>query len=228
MSFRDGSTLFQDHTHPDPPAIQTVSQDLTTLLARVAALETLTTNLAIETDELQSHHPSSSTTLPDVGDIVEGSLFYESDVDKLWCHNGAAWVEMGRTGAWTDYTPALTQGAAVTKTVTYARWARFGRTIVANGLLTCTASGTASTVIEIGLPVVAVLPASDRQAVGIGYIRTTVFITGTAVLRNNSAMAFLPHSTDSGNFLGAAVFTAALASGNQISWQIVYEAAAST
>lgn len=57
--------------------------------------------------------------------------------------------------AWTSYTPTLTQSGALTKTVTYAKYQRIGRTIHLMVNLTITSAGTAGNAIVIGLPVAA-------------------------------------------------------------------------
>lgn len=57
--------------------------------------------------------------------------------------------------AWTSYTPTLTQGVAVTKTVTYAKYQRVGRTIIVSMRLAITSAGTAGSALLAGLPVTA-------------------------------------------------------------------------
>lgn len=57
--------------------------------------------------------------------------------------------------AWTSYTPTLTQSATVTKTVTYAKYQRIGRTIHVAVSLAITGAGTTGNAILAGLPVTA-------------------------------------------------------------------------
>ncbi len=53
---------------------------------------------------------------------------------------------------WTSYTPTLTQGAAVAKTVNQAKYRKFGTTCKVYASLTSTAGGTTGTGILVGLP----------------------------------------------------------------------------
>ena len=69
--------------------------------------------------------------------------------------------------AWVDYTPTLTQGVTVTKTVAQARYCQFQKTIIGQVLLNVTSTGTASTAVAIGLPVAV---RSGTPMVGSGYI----------------------------------------------------------
>ena len=78
----------------------------------------------------------------------EGELFYETTTDKLWAYDGTNWVEMGRTGAWTTYTPSL-QGTAGNPNLgatgsASGRWARFGRTITAEVIFLFSGAGVAA------------------------------------------------------------------------------------
>ena len=51
--------------------------------------------------------------------------------------------------AWVDYTPTLTQGVTVTKTVVQARYCQFQKTIIGQALLNTTSAGTAATLVAI-------------------------------------------------------------------------------
>lgn len=129
-------------------------------------------------------------------------------------------------GAWTSYTPTLTQSGAVTKTVTVARYIRIGNTIIGTVRLDVTGTGTAANAVIIGAPVTA--QGSSNQVVGVMMLNDVsagLFHTGTARLRSTTTFDAFPHSTDSGNVLGTAVFTAALAAGDVIYVTFMYEAA---
>ena len=130
--------------------------------------------------------------------------------------------------AWTAYTPTLTQSATVTKTVNYARYMKIGRTVIVNMLLTVTGSGTAVNSVIIGLPVAADTAANDA-AIGTGVILDTSAVLnygGLALLASATTCWLIPSSTDSGNILGAGVFSAALAVGDKVRIHVVYESAA--
>lgn len=64
--------------------------------------------------------------------------------------------DLNAIGVWTSYTPTVTQGVTVTATVNYASYVKINDLILANIDLTCTTSGTASTLITVSLPVDAV------------------------------------------------------------------------
>lgn len=131
--------------------------------------------------------------------------------------------------AWTAYTPTLTQTGAVTKTVTYARYQRVGRLIVAQFALSCTGAGTGGIAVIMGLPVAAaaVIPAGQTIGAGkIGDASTGLAYRGLAELLTATTFGFIPTSGTNNNYLGTVEFTAALASGDGISATVTYEAAA--
>lgn len=63
-----------------------------------------------------------------------------------------ATVFPANTDAWTTYTPTLTQGVTVTKSLTRNRYTKIGRTIVGNVYLSLTSAGTAGGHLKVGLP----------------------------------------------------------------------------
>jgi hypothetical protein len=150
--------------------------------------------------------------------------------------NGAALTEsdinlylMGEGGAWTTWTPTITQSGSVTCTVNRATYGRWGRMIQATAFLTVTGTGTASNAVVIGG-----LPAAAAYSTGsIGYgaisdLSATRTYPGIAALSSTTAFVFLGTSTVSADIqLGVATsaFTAALANTDQISFTIMYEAA---
>ena len=69
--------------------------------------------------------------------------------------------------AWVDYTPTLTQGVTVSKTVVQARYCQFQKTIIGQVLLNVTSAGTAATAVAIGLPFAV---RTGTPMVGSGYI----------------------------------------------------------
>lgn len=128
--------------------------------------------------------------------------------------------------AWETYTPTLTQSGAVTKTVTYARFVRIGRTIIVTVRLAVTGTGSASNAVVVGLPVTAA--AAVTRAAGCGSIFDTsagLVYNGNADITTTTTVQFWPTSADSGSALGAAVFTAALAAGDEVAMHVTYEAA---
>ena len=129
-------------------------------------------------------------------------------------------------GAFTAYTPTLTQSATVTKTVTYGRYTRVGRLVIAQCELACTGAGTAANQVLAGLPVPA--QGTTQKTIGQGYIfdaSAAGLYKATVEISTAVSVAFRPTSTSANDFLGTAVFTAALASGDLVSFSVMYEAA---
>ncbi len=128
--------------------------------------------------------------------------------------------------AWETYTPTLTQSGAVTKTVTYAKFVRMGRTIVANVVLAVTGAGTANNAVKVGLPV-----AATTSALVVGIMEIIDASVGTT---RYSGTAFLDSTTEIVGICNADApymgqtgsdFAVALASGDSIRLAFSYEAA---
>jgi hypothetical protein len=142
----------------------------------------------------------------------------ESDINTYLMHEG---------GAWTTWTPTLTQSGSVTVTVTRATYARSGRKIEFHAQLSVTGSGTGSNAILMSLPVTA---ASSNHP-----INGTGAVTDTSASQNSSGIAYLNSTTTVGiqpagvglgyGLLGFVGFTAALTSGDLIHINGTYEAA---
>jgi hypothetical protein len=159
----------------------------------------------------------------------EGMVIYETDTDMLLMYTGSAWIEFARHGVWTDYTPTLAQGVTVTKTVNYARYVRFGRTIHAQGLVSVTSTGTAASAISMGFPVTpATAGILTNRTIGSAWIAdNSAGLThpAFAVIFSGPVIVFISSTAAVNNYEGVSIFSAALASGDQISWAISYEAA---
>lgn len=166
----------------------------------------------------------TSATRP--ADVYEGELIYETDTDSFKAHNGTAWEHGLTLGAWTTYTPTLTQSGAVTKTVTYARYMKVGRMITAQVALLATGAGTAGQQVRIGLPVTA---ATNDLTIGSGRIydlSANTMYGGIAHTPTTTAAFLVASATNGVDVLGAVGFTAALAAGDIITGSFTYEAAA--
>jgi hypothetical protein len=140
--------------------------------------------------------------------------------------NQLAAFPLGIGGAWTSYTPTLTQLGAVTKTVTYAKYQRVGRLIVAEMLLAVTGTGTAANIVTVSLPVTAAQ--AGNIAVGSGYIydvSAALTYKGIVVLNSTTTATMFPTNTTTGGALGADTFTAGLAAGDAVTLNVTYEAA---
>lgn len=128
---------------------------------------------------------------------------------------------------WEAYTPTLVQSAAVTKTVTYAKFMRIGRTIFGQMLLTVTGTGTAANAVKAGLPVAAAT--ADPVVFGPAYVfdsSANLLYTAVATRATSTEVQFLATVNGAATaVLGAASFTAALATGDLINVSFHYEAA---
>lgn len=155
--------------------------------------------------------------------VVTGTPISSTTFGNVVKDNFDAAFPLGVDG-WTSYTPTLTQSGAVTKTSTYAKYQRVGRLITVNVLLDITGSGSASNVVLIGVPVTGA--AAGAMACGTGYIFDTsagTTYSGVAQLITTTTIRIFPPSGT--NPLGLGTFTAALASGDQVSLAVAYEAA---
>ena len=94
-----------------------------------------------------------------VGSVLTASR-YNSDVVGNWNLFG---------GAWTDYTPTLSQGASsnIAKTLGYSKFLKIGRFVIYAAHMTATASGSAGSNVTLTLPATAAT--SVAVAIGIGY-----------------------------------------------------------
>lgn len=130
---------------------------------------------------------------------------------------------LAKLGAWTSYTPSLQQGGNVSKTVTYARYIKLGRLVIAEVYLQVTGSGSSSTAIEVGLPVTAAQSIVSTGTFRVFDASVPTNRTGIAVLANTGEVSGLMDNVT--NYMGAAGFTAALASGDSVIVNVTYEAA---
>jgi hypothetical protein len=167
----------------------------------------------------------TSSTRPSL--TTEGVVIYETDTDRLYVYNGG-WVQMGGSGAWTTWSPTITQAGTVAHTATYARYMRTGRTIRAEALLGITGSGTGSNAITVSLPVTAAQGAN--MAIGSGFIfdvsPSATNYPAICIASSTVVASFVPSSAAGTGLLGNAVMTAGLATGDAITFSISYEAAA--
>ena len=148
----------------------------------------------------------------------DGAALTESDIVTYLAGEG---------GAWSSWTPVVTQSATPTLTNTRSRYARYGRTIHFSLKVDITSSGTGGNAIVITLPVTA----ADASVVSsiTGVLRDSSsgnnfpFIGYT----NNTTSFRLKDATATGNLglLGSTTFTDALASGDEIWASGTYEAA---
>jgi len=155
---------------------------------------------------------------------VAGEFVDEGDLNEQLRDNLNAAFPVA-VGAWTSWTPTLTQSGAVTKTVDEAKYMKVGRIVHLAIDLSVTGSGSASNVVEISnLPFAAA--AANAKAIGVAFIFDASAAdnhTGIAFLESTTQIRFL--ATRVSGVLGTQQFTAALASGDAVRMSATYEAA---
>lgn len=166
----------------------------------------------------------TSSTRP--SDPYQGQLIYETDTDSYVGRGaGSVWQTVVPLGAWTSYTPTLTQSVAVTKTVTYAKYVRLGRIVHFMVDMTVTGTGTAGADVRMSLPFTA---AVSNPTCGTGHIYDSSAVTiynGVSFLVTNALCAIWPSADGGPSALGSRGFTAALAVNDLVRMSGTYEAA---
>lgn len=123
--------------------------------------------------------------------------------------------------AWEAYTPTLTQGVTVTKTIAYAKFCRLQKLCIVNLDLNVTSAGTNNQNIAIGLPLTAV---AGTQQIGAGFVydqNLNALYSGPASLATTTTITMLYQT---GSPIGSSP-TMALASGDVIRLMVAYEVA---
>jgi len=156
---------------------------------------------------------------------VTGELVTAAELNQEIRDNINAVAPLG-AGAWTSFVPTLTQGASVANTVAYAKYFQIGKLTIAQVKLNVTGVGTATTNIGVTLPVPFTASGAPR-IIGDGWIydasansvyKAIIEITST------QGIFFRPTTTTANDFLGSAAMTAALASGDLVTYSAIYEA----
>jgi hypothetical protein len=212
---------------PSDPAIPTDGSYITLARVAVAAGATSITNANItDLRPIAYLHSGvavcTSSTRP--ASPYEGMYAFETDTDKTIVYNGSSWVELVPAGAWTAYTPTITQSGAVAKTVQYAAYSRAGRTISVNFYMTMTGTGLAGNAVTVSLPVTASSAGFGVHGAGVIFDASgpTVY-GGTWVGTSTSVVAFQGDWATS-NTWGVQP-SIALAANDILRGNIVYEAA---
>lgn len=124
-------------------------------------------------------------------------------------------------GAWTSWTPTVSQPSSVTNTNTYSRYVRIGRTIHFVCRLDITGTGTSGSEITVSLPVTAA--AGGGLVVGSGIVvdNGTAFYVGVAVTASGTTMQIATYGNV--GYVGANP-SFALASGDIVHVYGTYEA----
>ena len=163
----------------------------------------------------------------------EGQQIYETDTDKTLVWNGSAWLYLSTPqtteigGAWVSYTPTITQGATLTKTIDYAKYTQINKLVVCHIMCSITSAGTAANILAASLPIT---PANvDQPYFGCNGSATfydasaaTPYVLGVHI--GASSIANFVGIAAGGDYFGVTPGITA-ASGDQFSFIISYEAA---
>lgn len=131
------------------------------------------------------------------------------------------------SGAFPDYTPTLVQSGTVTKTMSPASYIKFGRAILGFARLVVTGSGTGGNEVRVGVPVAAANGSTEPCGIGFIYDSSAgLHYKGMLSLDNANYFTYMGTGDTGVGRLGASVFTAALASSDQVGALFFYESAA--
>lgn len=129
--------------------------------------------------------------------------------------------------AWESYTPTITQGVALTKTIGYAKYTRINKLVICHVMLTITSAGTALSVFTSSLPITA----ANADAPYFGCNGSATFYDASTaqpyvwgVHMGASSIINFVGITPGGNYAGN-VPTVTAANGDTLSFIISYEAA---
>lgn len=144
-----------------------------------------------------------------------GQSWYDSGTNQIKYWNGSSW----QPGDWINYTPAISQGVLLAKTVaTESAYQRSGKTITFQTHLNITSAGTAGQPFNISLPV-------SNVAAGNRYIGGGFYYNGAInillAIYCTSATGIQLISVVTGGDLGAGTTAAA---GHAVTLSMVYEA----
>lgn len=180
--------------------------------------------------------PPIVTALPANPQFGEQVLFYSTTPYagyQLQQWTGASWTILDDSrgiGAWQSYTPQVDQGAStdIGKTVGYAKFIQVGKTVTARVRMDMTASGSAGSVVSVTAPVPCISAvATNYVQVGSGAIydasATTRYLANIQFQNDTSKMTFIGDWSANSSWGGTP--NIALGSGDQIAFQITYEAA---
>ena len=162
---------------------------------------------------------------------------HDSRMDTTYTGTGTTWSSVGPThGAEKSVTLTVTQGATPTFTTNYAAYVRVGRRLMGSATLTFTSAGTAANAIVVtGLPTAA----NGIAAIGSGWFKDASLNAGaggiipvlaslltlTQIQFLSPALAGSPVADVTIGSGATSGFTAAIASGDVLSFEFNYPAA---
>lgn len=173
----------------------------------------------------------TSGTRPSVP--FDGQVIYETDTNRTLAYNGSSWDILSDMGAWTTYTPGLSQSVTVTKTVNHARYMQVGKTVMGSVYMTATSAGTGGLTMRSSFPVTPIASIyNNTQSFG-ATIGSGGFYKASGTVQYNFSVQCIGGGSDSlafyANGTGGSLFgqypALAIASGDHIFFNFTYEAA---
>jgi len=127
-------------------------------------------------------------------------------------------TQLNNIGKWQSWTPTITQGSAVSRTIDRAQYVQIGKVVIAVCSLAITGAGTVGQTITLSLPVNAVAGVG-----GLGSFRWfdagNTNYAGTSIISDTTTVIFTINGN--GNYLGA---DQTLANSDVFQMSITYEA----
>ena len=130
---------------------------------------------------------------------------------------------IGKLGAWTSYVPAWTQSVPITKSITYARYLKVGRLVIAQGVLVATSAGTANNPITVTLQIPAV-----QTLIPVGHIwwvASGIYYDSPAVLGTTTSFVGVIRATGLNLGQTSTGWDNQVASGDTYAFAVQYESA---
>jgi hypothetical protein len=131
--------------------------------------------------------------------------------------------------AWTSYTPTLTQGVTVTKTVQYAKYTIVNKIVFVSVALAITGAGTPNSVINISLPVTAATGGGSFGApIGAGGffdLSALAQYSGTVGQNGTTSMWMFADIASAGGSLFGQFPAVTCANGDSVFFNAIYQAA---
>lgn len=128
-------------------------------------------------------------------------------------------------GAWTNYTPVITQSNTPTISVEFAQYMKIGRLVHVQLSVSLTGAGTASNAVLCTFPAAAGTPVSFRRMGGAGLFdaSASTWYEGMALYNSSTTFKIQAHNTTAAAPIGVGGgFTAALASGDLFVAELMY------
>lgn len=148
-------------------------------------------------------------------------ILVEDITGAIWPDSSPVTVGLFASEQWIDFVPTITQGVALTKTITYARYQKLGRIVHAQVMVTITSAGTVSNPVFISLPVPPANTHNGPCGSGLYQDTGTTIYSGTSVITSTGVAL---QSTAQVAYVGQAPSFAA-ANTDLVGYNITYEAA---